>query len=143
MIEAIRQWLAAHPECASMSDAEVAGAINAPTETALAEAWANERTIYNVLGSAAGEAFLAALEAAGAGDATIRRALAWLKPDQAGVDLASPVTRAMLAALAGAGVVDAGSVAVLLALAERRVGWFEAAYGRPVQHLEVAAARRG
>lgn len=86
-----------------------------------------ERGILDLLGAIDGDAFLAALESItepallpeplrpyfGA----IQRGVAWLKKD--GLDIGSATTRSLLAALAAAGVLDAGSVAKIKGLAEK------------------------
>jgi len=86
-----------------------------------------ERGILDVLGPVAGDAFLSALEAITGADqlpaplqpyyGAIRRGVAWLKTN--GLDVGSPTTRALLDALAGAGIVDGAAVTAIKARAEQ------------------------
>ena len=87
-----------------------------------------ERGVLSVLPVPDGDAFLSALESFAAATlpvghplaayhGTIRRGIGWLKTSE-GLDVGDPLSRLMLDTLAMAGVVDAGSVAAIKALAE-------------------------
>lgn len=87
-----------------------------------------ERGVMSVLPVPDGDAFLSALESFAAATlpvghplaayhGTIRRGIGWLKTSE-GLDVGDPLSRLMLDTLAMAGVVDAGSVAAIKALAE-------------------------
>ena len=87
-----------------------------------------ERGVMSVLPVPDGDAFLSALESFAATTlpvghplaayhGTIRRGIGWLKTSE-GLDVGDPLSRLLLDTLAMAGVVDAGSVAAIKALAE-------------------------
>ena len=87
-----------------------------------------ERGVMSVLPVPDGDAFLSALESFAAATlpvghplaayhGTIRRGIGWLKTSE-GLDVGDPLSRLLLDTLAMAGVVDAGSVAAIKALAE-------------------------
>lgn len=87
-----------------------------------------ERGVLSVLPVPDGDAFLSALESFAATTlpvghplaayhGTIRRGIGWLKTSE-GLDVGDPLSRLLLDTLAMAGVVDAGSVAAIKALAE-------------------------
>jgi hypothetical protein len=140
--QSLTDYLAAHPECATLEDSDVANLINAPTETVYVETMRFNRSIVAALGTQDGMAFIMALRNASEANPLIAMALEWLKPSEGGVDLGHITTHEMLAVLVGAGILQQASVDRLKALAERSVGWFEKQHGRPVHHLEIAAVRR-
>jgi hypothetical protein len=101
---------------AGLSDQAAADALNAATIERPRERFINERTIFSVLGGADGEAFMQGIEAASLQNPVIKRALKWLEPNQAGVDIGLPLTRDMLDSLVAAGALNAESVAAVQAL---------------------------
>lgn len=63
-----------------------------------------ERSVYAVLGPLEGEIFISALEAIAQQDTSIARVASWLKPgSEAGIDIAHPVTQAVLGSLVNQG----------------------------------------
>lgn len=86
---------------------------------AFSERLINERTIYAELGPALAEAILTKLQTvADAGDAAMGRIVRWLDPARQGVDIASPLMLASLAALVAGGVLEQSEADALLAMAE-------------------------
>lgn len=110
-------------------DAGAAARLRAILPPALASVYVNERAIFAAFPDPAdAEAVMQGLEAVAKGDPdatppvpgnpTVARSLAWLRPNNGGIDLANAAARAMLDQLAGAGILAASSVATLKALAE-------------------------
>lgn len=124
----IQAAIKARPDLVALlpDTAAVAAALSVG-RTRYVERLITERRIMDVLGVVAGDAFLSALEGFAAASLApdnplrpvqpgFRRALAWLKsPD--GIDIGSAQARALLGALATAGIVDAAHAAVVIALA--------------------------
>jgi hypothetical protein len=124
---ALKDMIDANPAlkalAASGDDAGVARMLNAPTATPGAKpgTWVTELGILDILGPEAGEAALQGLEAAAGGNPVIARVVRILKQASgignpgSGIDLGSPATRAMLAALRGTALAEASADALLAA----------------------------
>jgi len=104
-------------------DAGIAASLNAPTATLGPKpgTWVTELGILDILGPEAGEAALQGLEAAAGSNPVIARVVRILKQASgignpgSGIDLGSPATRAMLAALRGTALSKASADALLAA----------------------------
>lgn len=124
-----------------VKDREIAAIISAGRVRVVSH-MITERGVLEVLGAAAGDTFLAALEAIKAADnlpaalqsyfGAIHRGVAWLKTD--GLDVGSQTVRVLLDGLAAFSIVDGASVAKLKSLAE---------VSDPVTAADVSRAIRG
>ncbi|RMH12115.1 MAG: hypothetical protein D6698_15585 [Gammaproteobacteria bacterium] len=104
----------------TMTDAEVASALNNTPANQVVQTFANAKTVLATLGANAGATFLDALEAASASNSAVKWALMFIKSVD-GIDVGNTETRNMLDQLAAANVLDPASVATIKALAEKTV----------------------
>jgi hypothetical protein len=97
---------------------------------AVASTYVNERGIFAAFADPAdGERFMQGLETVAAGlpaatppvpaNPVVKRALAWMQPNNGGIDVGHPGVRAMLDQMAAAGAITAAAAATVKALAER------------------------
>jgi hypothetical protein len=113
----LRELIDTH--CDGMTDEECVAHLNDKTlGVSVRTTWAGERTLYAQLGPAVAEPILQALEAAGAADPVVKRALKWLAPPSEGIDLGDAYTRDMIDALVVATVLTAEQAAALKGIAE-------------------------
>jgi hypothetical protein len=120
----LRDAIAADPAAKALADsgddAGCAARLAAALPPAVATTYVNERGIFAAFTNPAdAEAVMKGLEAVAQSNPVVRRALAWLAPNNGGIDLGHPGVRAMLDQLRAGGALTPAAVATLKALAER------------------------
>jgi len=119
-LEALKTELA-KPEYAELSDQAAADAINAPSITVAAPGtYLTELGVLDILGTEAGEMFLAALEITQNAMPVLKRAVRRLQ-GELGIDVGNATVRGQLQALAAAQVITPESVAALLAHGSKQI----------------------
>lgn len=134
------------PPYDSMSDADVAAALNATsTVVAAGPIQVTSRKLYGELGVSAAETILEKLEAASATNAMIKRVLHWLDPSEEGVDITNQITRNQVDALVAANVLTSGEGAAVKAIGEETVTYAQtlglASAGDTVTAEQIASLR--
>lgn len=121
--EALRAAILADPAAAAFAavgaDGDAAAAVAATLPPTTRPTYVTTRVLHAAFGPDAAEAVLGAIAAAAASNPVLARVLTWVDPNQGGIDVGNPITREQLDALAAAGVLAAGQVAAIKALAER------------------------
>ena len=154
---ALRTYILADDDLAALAatgaDASIAAALNAVSGTRIVSRFINERTLLDAFQDPAdGEAVLQALEAlvatdpAGLSEAMqglqlmVTRAMRWMLPSEAGVDIGSPQVRALLDALVTATVLNQTQATAVKALADVPSSVAYAEFGEPVTTDDVSRA---
>jgi len=124
-IEKLRKELADDPlkfNYANLPIQDIADKLNEKTRTRVVEFRVTELGILNAFADPTdGEAVLLKLEAEATGNTMLARALRWMQPGGAGLDIGNNATRLMLDGLHAKSVIDAGELATVKALAEESI----------------------
>ena len=108
----------AKPAYEGLSDQAATDLLNAETISLVSPRLVNERTIMAEVGATAGLAIIEALE--GATHPLVKKAAEWLKPNQEGIDVGHPDTRAQIDAIVPS-VLTQNQADALKGLAETQV----------------------
>lgn len=140
---ALRNIIDAHPEWMALSDAEVAAACNALTETRLKPggAWVRVRTLYGngIWTPTEIETMMGRLAVVAEGNPVVARVLGWINSvgEGTGIDVAATATRVQIQALQQAGALTETEATRLLAMGEETAAVFPSG----VQPGDVRIAR--